>query len=186
MEQRIGFGKRLGALVLDCIIVSVLSWLGAGTIAGIFGGAAATAASAAASGMAGVDTTAVSAAVVGGVLAAMVGFFISLAVIGTVYFLIEGFTGFTLGKLILGIRIANADGTAAGVPTLLGRYLLKNCNYVLTLLSFATGVHALATLGNVGGLIIFVGCFFVLGSARQAFHDMIMKTAVYPKGAIKA
>jgi hypothetical protein len=44
----------------------------------------------------------------------------------------------------------------------------------------------LATLGNLGGLVIFVGCFFVLGMKRQAFHDMIMGTAVYPKGAIKA
>jgi hypothetical protein len=43
----------------------------------------------------------------------------------------------------------------------------------------------LATLGNLAGLIFFVGCFFTLGMKRQAFHDMIAKTAVYPKGAIK-
>jgi uncharacterized RDD family membrane protein YckC len=183
MEQRIGFGKRFGALILDCILVFVLSWLGAGTIGAMFGG---TAASIAASSMAAADTTAVNMAVVGGILGAVIGMFIAFAVIGTLYFLIEGFTGFTLGKLILGIRIANADGTAAGVPTLLGRYLLKNCNLVLSLVGFATGVHALITLGRLGGLIIFVGCFFTLGAAKQAFHDMIMKTAVYPKAAIKA
>ncbi len=89
MEQRIGFGMRLGALLLDCILVFVLSWLGAGTIGGMFGG---TAASMAASSMAAADTTAVNAAVVGGILGAVIGMFIAFAVIGTLYFLIEGFT----------------------------------------------------------------------------------------------
>lgn len=186
MEQRIGFGKRLGALVLDWILVCILSWFGAGTIGAILGGAAASAAaSAAAERIAAGDTTAVNVAVVGGIIGAVIAMVLAFVVIGTVYFLVEGFTGFTLGKLILGIRIANADGTAASVPTLLGRYLIKNCYYVLSLLGVVTGVGALGTLGTVGGLIIIVGCFFTLGTARQAFHDMIMKTAVYPKGAIK-
>jgi uncharacterized RDD family membrane protein YckC len=183
MEQRIGFGKRLGALLLDCVLVFVLAWVGAGTIGGMLGGAAATAAVGA---MSAADSTAAAMAMVGGLLGTVFAMAIAFALIGTVYFLVEGFTGFTLGKLILGIRIANADGTAAGVPTLLGRYLLKNCNLVLSLIGFVVGVHALVTLGRLGGLIIFVGCFFTLGTAKQAFHDMIMKTAVYPKGVIKA
>lgn len=183
MEQRIGFGKRLGALLLDCVLVFVLAWIGAGTIGGMLGGAAATAAVGA---MQGADSAAAAMAVVGGFLGTIFAMVIAFAVIGTVYFLIEGFTGYTLGKLILGIRIANADGTAASVPTLLGRYLLKNCNFYLSLIGFVTGMHVLITLGRVGGLIIFVGCFFTLGAAKQAFHDMIMKTAVYPKGVIKA
>jgi uncharacterized RDD family membrane protein YckC len=183
MEQRIGFGKRLGALLLDCVLVFVLAWVGAGTIGGMLGGAAATAAVGA---MSAADSTAAAMAMVGGLLGTVFAMAIAFALIGTVYFLVEGFTGFTLGKLILGIRIANADGTAAGVPTLLGRYLLKNCNLVLSLIGFVVGVHALVTLGRLGGLIIFVGCFFTLGTAKQAFHDMIMKTAVYPKAAIKA
>jgi uncharacterized RDD family membrane protein YckC len=183
MEQRIGFGKRLGALVLDCIIVWIVAWIGAGTIGGLLGGAAATAAM---GGVAAGDSTAAAVAVVGGFLGTIFAMVLAFVVIGAIYFLLEGFTGFTLGKLILGIRIANADGTAASVPTLLGRYLLKNCNYVLSLVGFVTGVHALVTLGRLGGLIIFVGCFFTLGTAKQAFHDMIMKTAVFPKGVIKA
>jgi uncharacterized RDD family membrane protein YckC len=182
MEQRIGFGKRLGALVLDCIIVWILAWVGAGTIGGMLGGATA----AAVSGMTPGDSTAAAVAMVGGVLGTVFAMVIAFVVIAAVYFLLEGFTGYTLGKLILGIRIANADGTAASVTTLLGRYLVKNCNYVLSLVGFATGMHVLITLGRLGGLIIFVGCFFTLGAAKQAFHDMIMKTAVYPKGVIKA
>jgi uncharacterized RDD family membrane protein YckC len=183
MEQRIGFGKRLGALVLDLILVCIVAWAGAGTIGGLLGGAAAGAAM---SGAAAGDSTAAAAALVGGFVGAIIAMVLAFAVIGTLYFLVEGFTGYTLGKLILGIRIANADGTAASLTTLLGRYLVKNCNFVLTLLGFLTGVHILVTLGRLGGLVIFVGCFFTLGAARQAIHDMIMKTAVYPKGVIRA
>jgi uncharacterized RDD family membrane protein YckC len=149
----------------------------------MLGGAAATAA---VGGMAAGDSTAAAMAVVGGFLGTIFAMVLAFVVIGAVYFLIEGFTGYTLGKLILGIRIANADGTAASVPTLLGRYLVKNCNYVLSLVGFVTGMHVLVTLGRLGGLIIFVGCFFTLGAAKQAFHDMLMKTAVYPKGVIKS
>lgn len=183
MEQRVGFGARLGALALDCILVVVVSWFGAGIVGGLLGGVAA---SAAARSMAAADSTAMGMAVMGGVLGAIIGVAIAFVVIGTVYFLVEGFTGFTLGKLILGIRVANADGTAAPVPTLLGRYALKNCYFVLSMLGVVTGVHVLGTLGLLGGLVIFVGCFFALGTAKQAFHDMIMKTAVYPRAAVKA
>lgn len=85
----------------------------------------------------------------------------------------------------MGIRIANDDGTAAGVGKLLFRYLVKNSSSVLKMLALFTTVQLLGMLGNLAGLVIFVGCFFTLGVKRQAIHDMIAKTAVYPKGAIK-
>ena len=186
MEQRIGFGKRLGALLLDAVIVTVLAVVGGSSIGGMLGGYTGAAALGAMGAAAGGDTTAAAAAVLGGAFGAIAGMIIAASLIGTVYFLIEGFTGYTLGKLILGIRIASEDGTAAAVPKLLGRYAVKNCNLLLSLAGLLLGVHALITLGRVGGLIIFVGCFFTLGMKRQAFHDMIMHTAVYPRGAIKA
>jgi uncharacterized RDD family membrane protein YckC len=185
MEQRIGFGKRLGALCLDAVLVLVLSVVGGSTIGGMLGGYTGAAALGAAGAAAGGDTTAAAAAVLGGAFGAIAGFFIAASLIGTVYFLIEGFTGYTLGKLMLGIRIANEDGTAAGVPKLLLRYAVKNCNLLLSLAGLLSGTYALVTLGRIGGLIIFVGCFFTLGVKRQAFHDMIAKTAVFPKGMIK-
>lgn len=132
------------------------------------------------------DSTAAAMAAMGGIFGAIFGFIVAAFLIGTVYFLIEGFTGYTLGKLILGIRVASDDGTAAPITKLLGRFVIKNIGYVLGVTAALTGVRALATLGNIGSLIILVGCFFVLGMKRQAFHDMIMGTAVYPKGTIKA
>lgn len=185
MEQRIGFGKRLGALALDIVLCSILAVALGSTIGGWLGAYTGAAALGAASAAAGATNDAQAAAALGGAFGAIAGFAISITLIGLVYFLLEGFTGYTLGKFILGIRIASDDGTKAGVGKLLFRYLLKNSNMVLGLVALFSGVHALATLGNVAGLIIFVGCFFTLGVKRQAFHDMIAKTAVYPKGAIK-
>ncbi len=185
MEQRIGFGKRLGALALDCVFVIILSVVGGSTIGGWLGAYTGALTAGAASAAANAAGDAQAAAAMGGIFGAVAGFFITFALIGTVYFLVEGFTGYTLGKFVLGIRIASDDGTAAGIGKLLFRYLVKNSNLVLSLAALFTGVYALATLGKVAGLLIFVGCFFTLGVKRQAFHDMIAKTAVYPKGAIK-
>jgi uncharacterized RDD family membrane protein YckC len=183
MEQRVGFGPRLGALLLDCVIVVVLAVVGGSTIGGMFGLTSGAALGTAMG--AGADSLVAASAALGGMFGAIFGFAIAAALIGVVYFLIEGFTGYTLGKLMLGIRVANADGTAAGVGTLLARYAIKNCNFILSVLSVVTGMAVLRTLGNLGGLAVFVGCFFTLGMKKQALHDMIVGTAVYPKGVIK-
>ena len=186
MEQRIGFGMRLGALALDIVLCGIIAFVGGGTIGGWLGaytGAAALGTASVATGSAADNAQA--AAALGGLFGAVAGFALAFALICVVYFLLEGFTGYTLGKLILGIRIASDDGTAAGVGKLLFRYLVKNSKSVLALLALFSGIHALATLGNLAGLIIFVGCFFTLGVKKQAFHDMIAKTAVYKKTAIK-
>jgi uncharacterized RDD family membrane protein YckC len=184
MEQRVGFGPRLGALLLDCVIVIVLAVVGGGTISGLLGLTGAAVLSSAME-TSGADSLALATAAIGGMFGAIFGFVIAAALIGILYFLMEGLTGYTLGKLMLGIRIANADGTAAGVGTLLARYAIKNCNFILTILAVVSGMGALRTIGNLAGLAIFVGCFFTLGMKKQAFHDMIVGTAVYPKGVIK-
>jgi uncharacterized RDD family membrane protein YckC len=184
MEQRVGFGPRLGALLLDCVIVAVLAVVGGGTISGLLGLTGAAVLSSAMS-SSGADSLALATAAIGGMFGAIFGFVVAAALIGVAYFLIEGFTGYTLGKLMLGIRVANADGTAAGVGTLLARYAIKNCNFILTVLAVVSGMGVLKTLGNLGGLAVFVGCFFTLGMKKQALHDMIVGTAVYPKGVIK-
>lgn len=183
MEQRVGFGPRLGALLLDSVIVCVLAFVGGSTIGGMLGLTAGAALGGAMS--TGADSLAAGMAAVGGMLGGIFAFIIAAAVIGIVYFLIEGFTGYTLGKLMLGIRVANEDGTKAAVGKLLFRFALKNINFICTVLGALSGVTALITLGRLGGLAIFVGCFFTLGMKKQALHDMIAKTAVYPKGAIK-
>jgi len=182
MEHRIGFGKRLGAYLLDVILVCVAAFFLGSTIGGMLG----VAAGGIAGSSGGSDTSPMAGAAIGGVIGAALGFILAAVLIGSVYFLVEGFTGYTLGKLILGIRIANEDGTQAAVPTLLGRYAIKNAGSLLRLLSVFTGMTALASIGGLAGLVVFVGCFLTLGAKRQALHDQIMKTAVFPKELVKA
>jgi uncharacterized RDD family membrane protein YckC len=182
MEQRIGFGPRLGALLIDCVLVGVLVAVLGGVIGGMFGAAAGGAGAALSTGA---SSDAQTAAAMGGIIGALLGMAIAFAVIGCVYFLLEGFTGYTLGKLMLGIRIANADGTQAPVSKLLMRWAVKNNNFILSVFAAATGVRLLATLGSLGGLVIFIGCFLALGASKQALHDRICDTAVWPKNMVK-
>lgn len=178
MENRIGFGKRLGALVLDVILCGILVAVAGGVLGAMLGMTA--------GGLAAGEGDAAAGAASGAALGAIMGMVAAAAIIGLVYFLIEGFTGYTIGKLILGIRVANEDGSQAPVTTLLARWALKNINFVLTVVAVLTGVEVIRVLGNVGGLVIFVGCFLVLGMSRQALHDRIVHTAVYPKNMVRA
>lgn len=182
MEQRIGFGPRLGALLIDCILLAVLVALLGGFIGAMFGAAAGGAGAAMSTGA----SDAQSAAAMGGMIGALAGMVIAAAVLGLAYFLIEGFTGYTLGKLLLGMRIANADGTRAPVSKLLLRWAVKNNNFILNIVAVATGVHLFRTLGSLGGLVFFIGCFLALGASKQALHDRICDTAVWPKNMVKA
>jgi uncharacterized RDD family membrane protein YckC len=157
--------------VLVCVLVGVLG----GVVGGMFGVAAGGAGAAMSSGT---GSEAQTAAAMGGMIGALAGMIIAAAVLGLAYFLIEGFTGFTLGKLMLGMRIANADGTQAAVPKLLTRWAVKNNNFIFSVLAAVAGVKFLATLGTLGALVIFVGCFLALGASKQALHDRICETRV--------
>jgi len=173
VENRIGFGKRLGAFLIDAVLCGILAFFGGGVIGGMLGATAGTAAT-----MTLPATGDQMSGMIGGAVAgALVGFF----VIAIVYNLLEGFTGWTLGKLMLGIQIGNQDGTRASTGQLLLRWALKNSNSILAILSVLTGVAILNTLGRLAGVGILVGYFFVLATSKQGFHDMIAKTAVYPR-----
>jgi uncharacterized RDD family membrane protein YckC len=183
MEQRIGFGPRLGALLIDLVLVVILAVVLGGFIGGMFGAAAGGGGAALSTGT---GSDAQSAAAMGGVIGAVLGMAIAGTLIGCVYSLLEGFTGYTLGKLMLGMRIASADGTQAPVSKLLLRWAVKNNKFLLSVVAIATGVRFLATLGNLGALVIFIGCFLALGASKQALHDRICDTAVWPKKLVRA
>jgi uncharacterized RDD family membrane protein YckC len=179
VENRIGFGMRLGAFLIDVVLVCVVGFLGGSSIGGMLGAGAGAA-------MSSGDADPMKGMAMGGFFGALIGAAIAIAVVGVIYNLVEGFTGWTLGKLLLGIQVGNQDGTRASMGQLLGRYALKNCHSILSILAVLTGVHLLSTLGSLGGLAIFIGCFFVLAGSRQAFHDMIAKTAVYKRSQLTA
>lgn len=109
-------------------------------------------------------------------------YFVFVAVsplLGFLYNLIEGFAGASPGKMILGLKIANQDGTEADIKTYMIRWALKNASGILSFLTILTSITLFNSIGSSLGFAFFVGCFFVLGENKQGFHDMISKTAIY-------
>ena len=182
---RKGFGPRLGALILDVIIVAVCG-IAIGAAFGSALGKLVGAEQMAAEAMKDVPPEAAEgAALVGSIMSGMIGTVLAVMIASVLYGLIEAFTGASPGKMALGMKIANPDATAASVGKLFGRYAVKNGNAIIGFLGFVAGVSALGTIGNLWGLAFFIGCFFALGSSKQALHDIIVKTAVYPKADVK-
>ncbi len=125
------------------------------------------------------------------VLANIVGFTLPI-----VWMIWEGLTGQTLGKLLLGIRIKNEEGTAASIKELVTRALLKYGFYLLLTVGFVLqtttfgaktayphlltmGSSVLMLIGYIWGAIIFIGFFATFQESKKALHDF--KTAVYSK-----
>jgi uncharacterized RDD family membrane protein YckC len=170
--QREGFGIRLLAWLIDFAILIVVFLLigllaGGSMIAVMSGG--------------GGGTTAQT-----GATAVGIGFMILAFVIAIGYSLTEIFMAGTPGKQILGIIIADERGVRGSTQQLATRWIVKNSGNLIRMLGALIGVGIIVTLGTVVGLVIAVGCFFVLGQRRQAFHDMAAKTAVFKKALITA
>jgi len=175
-SNRIGFGPRLGAYLIDfvfnAIVGSILGMALGATLVGIFFGSQAATGSAEGDALMGGF---------GAMLGGMIGTLAGIYLMSLVLFVMEGITGQTPGKMLLKIKNANQDGTAAAGGTLWVRALLKYSGTILALLAGVTSVAILGTIGSIAGLIIFIGCFFVLGDKRQAIHDLVAKTAVFKK-----
>lgn len=101
------------------------------------------------------------------------------------YFLIEGLTGASPGKALLGLRIADEDARPLPRAKLLLRYIVKNAYFYLMLLSALSRMtqpwleRPLQIVAVLLGLIVFLGCFMAFGAGRQAYHDLLLRTAVY-------
>ena len=174
--ERVGFGRRLGAYLLDIVVALV-----GGGVIGMFAGAGLTAlffASEMNEGMEEAD------ALGGGVVALLGGMLGTIAgamLIILFIMLLEAFTGQTIGKMILGIKNGTEDGTAADTGKLITRAVVKYISTISALVAGLTGVLMIGTIGSFLGFAVFIGFFFILGEKKQGFHDMIAKTAVYNK-----
>lgn len=179
-DVRIGFGSRFGAAIIDVVLVSVLAFILGPTIGAMIGaGAVGSEVGMPTGGTSDEDMArglAVGAGALGGALAGLV---LAIPILGSLYFLMEAITGFTLGKLMLGIQIANEDGSKAEIKDLMIRFGIKNLGLVLGLIGGLTGLGIFNKVSPVASLIILIGCFFVLGAAKQAIHDKVAKTAVF-------
>ncbi|MDE2999200.1 MAG: RDD family protein [Gemmatimonadota bacterium] len=162
---RVGFGRRLGALAVDILILLILTWI-VQAVAGREGPPHAS----------GVHHPANLTQIVAGVG-------VAVALVQLLYWFIEGLTGASPGKMVLKMRIGNATGTSATPATLILRMFIKQINVLTTFLVVLTGSHLLVWIGLAGGAIVFFGCFLALGASSQALHDRIVGTAVFRAGS---
>jgi uncharacterized RDD family membrane protein YckC len=174
---RVGFGARLGAWLIDFVVVGVIGLMLANLAASWFSGYLAEAM---AQQQAKMDPkVAAQMAVMTGVLTSVAKWSAGTGVAAVFYSLFEGLFGRALGKLLLGLRIADTDGRIASVPRLMARMGVKQCGTFLGLLGMITGIYKIGEFSQIPALVIAAGCFMVFGKKRQALHDLAAKTAVY-------
>ncbi|MCX7930400.1 MAG: RDD family protein [Chlorobi bacterium] len=179
-ELRVGFGRRFGALFLDIIIIILIS----GIVAFTAGSAIEPLVEQKLSAQ--LEQTELSEldseqaeVVMGWTKTGTLWGFIG-SIVGLLYSLLEIVAAATPGKMMLGIKIANADGTAASTQTLVTRWLIKyGLASILSIIGMVSDNAVPNTLASLVNLVIFIGCFLALGQTRQALHDRIAKTAVY-------
>ncbi|MCB0701692.1 MAG: RDD family protein [Candidatus Kapaibacterium sp.] len=106
-------------------------------------------------------------------------------IVTLLYYISEVFFGFSLGKLILKIRIAAENRSEANTSNLLIRYLIKYSFPILAIIAILLESVLITYLSVLGLVIFIIGSLVSLGSTRQALHDKISKTAVYFKENIK-
>ncbi len=96
------------------------------------------------------------------------------------YSLLEGVTGASPGKRLLGIAIAYSDGRKGDFMLFSTRWALKNGAYALTVIP----ITGLAVVGSMWSFLFLVGCFGALSSTKQALHDMIVRSAIFHRNDI--
>jgi uncharacterized RDD family membrane protein YckC len=171
LQLRVGFGRRLGAYLLDIIIVGIITSIV--TVSSMD--------------LSAIESMTNPLEIINNpdLLKDMVGdSVIWTSLIGLVYYLSEVFIAASPGKLMLGIAIGDQSRFTANKQQLLVRYLIKYSSTVFSFLFAITGVFAFSLTGTLVGIVVFIGFFFVLGMKKQGFHDMLAKTAVFYKREI--
>ena len=93
----------------------------------------------------------------------------------------EIFNAGTPGRLLLGQRIVTLNGTPATTATLANRYLVKHAPDLIGLVGSVSAVAVIDKVSMFASLAMLIGCFMVLGAARQAPWDQFAGTIVARK-----
>ena len=98
---------------------------------------------------------------------------------GALQGLIEAITGASLGKMVLGMRIGNEDGTRATKWTIGKRTLFKHAPLPFLLISLIFRDTSALLMATSFSLILTLGCLPAVDSSRQALHDKLYRTALF-------
>ena len=175
-NERIGFGRRLGAYMLDVLIVMVC-----GTIVGLiigdqlyplFFGKQMGQFNQLSDQLGGKFTV---------FFQKMMEITSGISVTGLILFILEGAFGQSFGKWILKIINTNVDGSPASPSQLWLRSFLKYGASILSLIGGYTGIIYIGWIGSLWSFVIFIGFFLVFTDNKQTIHDMLAKTVVSRK-----
>jgi uncharacterized RDD family membrane protein YckC len=170
---RVGFGRRLGAYLIDWVFVFLLILIAA-VLTGI------------ADELIEIMPTETNTADIMQTMQTLTDFsthrFMPLYIsVVFVYFSLEIFFSQSLGKMLLGIIIGTDDKKFASFSHLILRFCIKHCSYIFSLFFLITTISAFSTVGSIVSWIVIIGCFFALRESKQALYDQISHTAVYYK-----
>jgi uncharacterized RDD family membrane protein YckC len=179
MEKRVGFGTRVAAALIDMVIVGIVGFAAGAAIGGLLGGWIGGA-------LGGSEGVGSSSGAAGAAVGAVLGVVAAFGGFVFLYSLIEAVTGASPGKMILGLKVGTDDGRLGSSALYVKRWAIKFSGTVLGLLGAIPGLHVLGLLAPAAGLIVFIGCFLVLGDKRQALHDLAAGTAVFRRTDLAA
>ena len=183
MKQRAGFGPRLVALIIDVLLLTAIS-----LVFGLMAGSASSVIAHKVFHLDAASTDPGTAILASGMLGVGV-FLLVTALMATFlslpYNLMEAFFGWTPGKLVMGLRVKNEDGSSPSLGQVFARWLIKHNAILIALLTFI-GLAPAAFVAPLLQALVFGGCFLALGTARQALHDQMTHTAVYEVAELQA
>ena len=168
-EKRVGFGPRFGAKLIDTVFIWILAMFVVGPVVATIAGAGAS--------TLGSDEYEQAGAAIGGFLA---GYILSFPITVMLYTLIEAFTGASPAKMVLGLKVGKEDGSSGETSDYLKRWAIYNSGSICTVIALL-GLAFMSTIGMICSLVIFIGCFFVFGDAKQGLHGKWSQTAIFNK-----
>ncbi len=168
MKEKVGFGPRLKAYLVDSVILSVIAVLFTLVAKPLLRHLLPLTDEEIAL-MTGYDIQ----------LPFYIYWYVAFTLLGVFYGLIEVFKAQSPGKILLKLKIQTAEAMDADTKTLVTRYAVKNISQIVLFFAFIFGSSGLETFGKVLGFGIFVGCLLVLGKNKLAFQDMAAKTAIF-------
>lgn len=171
VDSRVGFGPRLGAYLIDALLVAAAAFLLRDVVAFLAPKAVAAA-------IAQQPPVSVPPEVPAWMTSAMARASAAAWLIGPAYWLSEVLFAASPGKLLLRLRIVTTDGHRAPLLQRLERFAIKGGPNLLILAGIFTGLKGLPTAANGFAFLVVTGGLLILGERRQAIHDLAARTAV--------
>ena len=94
---------------------------------------------------------------------------------------LEIFSPTPLGKMFLGLKIRDQEGSKARISQRLSRYFVKFSSMVIYVFGRIVRNEFIFSASPLATLIVFIGFLSVLGGKGQALHDRIAGTSVFKK-----